>query len=814
MTFLNSALLLGLGLTVIPVLLHFLMKQKPKKLLFPALKLLQQVQRQSVRRLRLRHIALLLLRILVLAMIVLALARPSVPPANYNLNRMELAILAMVIGLGILVFVLGRRRLQRRFTNSHQLQQQTSSLRNRTTLATFAAILLFVGWPYERRIAAEMTRPKPTGALHLPVAGVMLFDNSLSMTYLQAGIDSLGQAQEIARAHLQSLPAGSRIAIGDTGSERPIPFQSTINSAVSRIDALESSAVALPVEDRLREALKTHDDDRKRTLSDQSDRPEQERRDRYIRRIYLFTDLAKSAWRPAGSSLLKADLEKQKQVNVYVIDVGEPSGRNQAITGIHLSREQIPLGGELIVSADVRSQGQDMTEQGIELFIENQTGELLKQGQTNVRLDKNLPVQTQFPVLTGITNRWIQGETRLIGSDPLSFDNVRSFTVEVSEPPEILVVAPTRQVAQAWMTALAPHERRSSSPNKFKPHFERSDRLKDLTLSKYPNITLIDCPRLSDDVWFQLGKYVEEGGGLIVILGSADIAAASYNRAPAQSFLPGILDAWHPLGEWSFSLDARNHPLFTIYRRLENFGSFSMFENLVYVTRFWKVTPAQGANVLATYADTRWPAILERSHGKGRTLMLTTDASLPENPNDRWNNLPSPLLDVWLFLAFVEQATDYVSRFSDDTHAFLTGQSPVVRLAPSGEERTFLLKTPDLKQFRHPLPAHETRLVFKDLRTPGHYAVMPVDSRDIAGAFSLNVPPEESDLTRLTQADLDDHLGPERYQVAASLETLKDDINAADLGQEIFPLLLVLVVVLFCGEHLVANRFYDAAGVP
>lgn len=811
MTFLNSALLFGLGLAVIPLLLHFLMKQKPKKFLFPALKLLQQVQRQSSRRLRLRHILLMLLRMLAVILIVLALARPSVPPASYSLNTREVLTLLAVTVTGIVAFVWGKRRLARRLENGHQLQQQTSTLRNRATLATLAAVLLLVGWPYQRRIAAEIVNPLPATELNLPVAGVLLIDNSLSMSYLQAGKDALAHAKEIARAHLQNLPTGSRIAVGDCSSEKLIPFQSTLNSAVSRIEALETSPVALPLEDRLREALKSHEDDRRRTLSTQADQPEQDRKDRYIRRIYLFTDLAHSAWRSGGSSLLKSELEKQKNINLYLIDVGQTGAQNQAVTSVHPSRERIPVGGELVVGAGVQSQGQDIPEQTVELLTNAASGEVLKQGETTLRLDANLPVQTQFPMLTGITIPWLQGEVRLIGSDPLSFDNTRFMTVEVSAPPEILVIGPTPEVARAWMTALAPHDKSGTSLNKFKPQFERIDRLKELSLSRYQNITLINAPRLTDDAWFQLGKYVEEGGGLIVILGSADLSAASYNRASAQAFLPAALDSWHPLGEWGFLVEGRNHPLFAIYRRLENFGSFSMFENLVYVTRFWKVTPAQGANVLATYSDEEhWPAIIERSHGKGRTVMMTTDASLPANPNDRWNNLPSPLLDAWLFLAFVEQMTDYVARFTEDVHQFHSGQSPVVRVPPASEERAFLLKAPDLKQSRHLLPANETRLVFKEVQTPGQYQVTQEGSREIVSAFSINVPAEESDLTRMTLSDLNDRLGEDRYKIAESLEKLKDDINAADLGQEIYPLLLVLVVVLFCGEHLVANRFYDA----
>ncbi|HWL07720.1 MAG TPA: BatA domain-containing protein, partial [Planctomicrobium sp.] len=531
MTFLNSALLLGLGFLAVPVILHFLLRQKPKKLSFPALRLLKQRQQQSVRRLRLRHLVLMLLRMLALAMIVFALARPSVPPANYNLTLPETVTLFIVSALGIGAYFYFLRRLRQEKLTQFQHQQRQSSLRNWSTIGALVAILLLVGWPYQRRISAEFNQPRGTTSLSLPVAGVMLFDNSLSMSYQEAGETSLHRAQTIAREHLQTLPSESRIAIGETSNDRPMPFQTTISSGQRRIDSLEIAPAQLPLDDRLREAIKTHEDDRRRILSGQEDVDEKSRKDRFIRRIYILTDLAKSAWRPAGSSLLLSDLQRENGINIYLVDVGRTHAKNQAITAVNPSGERIPLGGELVTSATALSQGEDVPEQRIELLFENRQGELLKQGQTTVRLDTGLPAELQFPVIGGFTQSWLHGETRLIGSDPLVFDNTRYFTVQVSEAPQVLVLAPDNAVAQTWITALAPHDRASATLNKFKPHFEPFSKLPELSLELFPVITLINTPRLPDSVWSQLGRYVEQGGGLIVILGSTDIQAASYNRA-------------------------------------------------------------------------------------------------------------------------------------------------------------------------------------------------------------------------------------------------------------------------------------------
>src|SRR5947209_1016350 len=77
MSFVFPAMLGGLVLIGIPVLLHLIMRQQPKHLLFPAVRFLMQKQRTNQRKLQLRHLLLLALRILLIAVLCLALARPK-----------------------------------------------------------------------------------------------------------------------------------------------------------------------------------------------------------------------------------------------------------------------------------------------------------------------------------------------------------------------------------------------------------------------------------------------------------------------------------------------------------------------------------------------------------------------------------------------------------------------------------------------------------------------------------------------------------------------------------------------------------------
>ncbi|HEX4588939.1 MAG TPA: BatA and WFA domain-containing protein, partial [Gemmataceae bacterium] len=77
MTFIHPILLGGLVLMGIPIIVHLIMRQQPKHLIFPAFRFLLLRQRTNQRKLRLRHLILLALRMALIALMCLALARPK-----------------------------------------------------------------------------------------------------------------------------------------------------------------------------------------------------------------------------------------------------------------------------------------------------------------------------------------------------------------------------------------------------------------------------------------------------------------------------------------------------------------------------------------------------------------------------------------------------------------------------------------------------------------------------------------------------------------------------------------------------------------
>ncbi|REJ85648.1 MAG: VWA domain-containing protein [Planctomycetota bacterium] len=813
MSLLNPAILFGMAFVAVPVILHLLLRQKPKKLIFPALRLIQQRRKQNVRRLRLRHIWLLLLRMLAIALIVIAIARPSLPAADYSLSGSETITLLVVIAAAVGVYFFILRRWRRELPKFEYVARR-SALRGWTTGLTLLLLLLAVGWPYQRRVAAEITAPPPDARIDVPVTAVLLFDTSQSMEYQQQGMTRLDVARQIALEHISTLPAGSRLAVADTASDNPIVFQSTVGLAQARIEALEIEPVSLSINDRLRAALQEQERDLEEQLNGRSGASDGVLRDNYLRRVYVFTDLAATAWRLGGSELLAREMERLEQINVYLVDVGELQPKNVGVSGITLSRHRIPRGGDLVVGATVSSIGLPPSEKDVELMLTDAGGQPVFHGRRTVNLQSGEPQRIEFDLISRLVGPVVHGDVRLVSSDPLEMDDVRRFTVEVGPPPRVLVLAMDGESTKEWLYALNPGD-----PPKFEAVYAPVQNLFDIELSEYDVVCMINIQRLTDESWLRLGQYVDQGGGLAIFLGDEDINPVNYQRGQAQAFLPASLDAWVPSGDWRLSLDNINHPIFRKIRQYADSDAAAILENEAEIYKFWKVEPAQGAAVLATYTDEeRSPALIERLYGKGRVVMLTT--AVDQKPRRRrWNTLTN-LVNAWAYLALVQPLTEHLARISDENYTIEAGDSVTLTVSPEEEDRQLLLRRPDLTQTRRDVPAGRTRITISDETRIGHYDLAASGNAPPIAGFTVNPPAAESDFTRLTQEQLDELLGPDRYGVARDIDELKADINIADLGKEVFPILMLLVIVAFCGEHLVANRFYEtdndlaAAGEP
>ncbi len=199
----HAILIAGFALAGLPVLLHLIMKQQPKKLVFPALRFLMQKQKTNQRKMRLRHFLLLALRMLLIALFALALFQPKIGE-KYK---------APLVG---------------EFT-------------------------LFGGGSFFSALGEQ------------PVAAVLIIDTSPSMGYKVQGVSRFDEAKRRAHEFLDDLPPGSRVAVLDP-NEPLANFANNVPDAHKKIDAIPApTGYAPPITDALAsayDALKDADKDR------------------------------------------------------------------------------------------------------------------------------------------------------------------------------------------------------------------------------------------------------------------------------------------------------------------------------------------------------------------------------------------------------------------------------------------------------------------------------------------------------------------------------------------------------------------------
>ena len=73
----------------------------------------------------------------------------------------------------------------------------------------------------------------------------------------------------------------------------------------------------------------------------------------------------------------------------------------------------------------------------------------------------------------------------------------------------------------------------------------------------------------------------------------------------------------------------------------------------------------------------------------------------------------------------------------------------------------------------------------------------------------MNFRDEETNLTRIQDDAIQKLVGTDRVSFIHNPAELQRAVRVGRLGIELFPVLMGLIVLLICAEHLMANYFYD-----
>jgi hypothetical protein len=294
------------------------------------------------------------------------------------------------------------------------------------------------------------------------------------------------------------------------------------------------------------------------------------------------------------------------------------------------------------------------------------------------------------------------------------------------------------------------------------------------------------------------------------MLGSSQIDPVAYTGRSASAILPAQLRGYVEFRPPEFiDLRETTHPMLKPFDALGGFAELTAVD----VRWCWSVEPLSGGSEMARY--THWrplSALLERPHGEGRTVMLTTAVDMTPRGGKSWSDLP---LAGWPYVAFADQMMQYLGGQAESVFNYQAGEEVVIRLDGRTPLRRYLLRKPGLQQLRREVPTGARILTVDDANQVGHYEIVSTEEEVKFGSgFSANPSPGESDLTRATKEQLDELLGEERYEVARSIEELERKVEYGRIGLEMFPFVLFFLITVFCAEHLTANYFYEAEQSP
>jgi len=774
----NAILIAGAALVGLPILLHLIMKQEPKRLNFPAFRFLTQKLKTNQRKLRLRHFILLAMRMLLIALFCFTLYQPSLKSDRLNIRGEQ------------------------------------------------------------------------------PVAAVIIIDTSPSMGYTASEKTRLDEARRRALELLDELPEKSPIAVVTT-DDADAAIWETLPDARKRIEKLDKPrAGGQPLTATLAHGYQLFSKIETQDLEEAESLP---------KLLAVFTDRAAASWDAGQVEDLKKLRDKipDPKPSQAVVDVGIEKPMNIGILSAEMKPQVISANQAASITVTVAASGP--TE--LPPVAVNVLAKLDGAGDTIVRqvvvpYGQSRPVTFEYKELKPGLH---QVEFSLKAADMLMFDNSQFLTFKVGEARRILTIADDPDGTAFWQLS---HQSKGEfsclvvRPGDVKIKdgrtvVEYADPEKPMGKSIEVNIRVFEVVTLLsvadpsqrhgtlDTLWEKLRPYVEGGGKLIIVPGGDSLSTDGYlvggNMMPAT--FKTVLDTrrmdpppprqtapgWDPPRDgkngvtWFLDDKAIQHPMLRPFQGWEAKGNVDAVKNPRRAWKYWDVAKAPEVITIVSYNDAekpaeRHPAVLERgvadpkepTRAKGRVVLLTTRLDIPTRDDPAWNDYWELEGSTWSVVFPWLLARYLAGDTADANFNYRAGQNVVVPLPKGGLPRgtKVLIESPaGAETIEVGDKQTELRLGAPRTNFAGNFKVSFRPQWE--EGFSLNVPAEESTLDKVPVEGIEDLTGKD------TVAPLGKDVKLADILKvivdqpiDLFPWLLIGVLMLLALEGLVANRFY------
>ncbi|MFO0864248.1 MAG: BatA domain-containing protein [Gemmataceae bacterium] len=846
MSFVFPAILGGLVLAGIPVLLHLILRQKPKTIPFPAFRFLVQKHRTNQRKLQLRHLLLLLMRIGLLVLLTLALARPrffheglglgSEKPAaalmlfdttpsmewasSEGMTRLDEAkkraielVDALPAGSKFCIADVGDGAAIRGewLQGTNLAKQRIRDLKIRPGGASMSTAL-----PQTLRIFAEAARSTEDERLRqMPRILVMFSDRtrgswqaSQDKQVLEAAdlvppsFEGLTQARGELPALIDDLKQVRTKLPPPAGVDYPdASLIETLAQLRDRIPSLRPNEFPPP------DDVTTLVNQARRSLRDMSAAIKSTSDEGKETRAELQRRLGTMGQAIAGFQTLWIDVGIDPPLDVALLGIDFPRGPDGR------PRELYGADETFVLRVEAQALGQDVSTT-IECSFGSTTYRQPFVGKAGER--GSIPFEIDLGKLKLPPGKHAI-EAKLATADGWQGNNRRFATFEVRQPRRVLILADAPAKAEDLAWAL--------QANQYDAETKLLADLPKLELTKYFAVYLFEPTAPSPEAWGRLEDYAKRGGGVGIVPPGDEIKLDAWKTPAALKVLPGTLTeiVAHKVepkrvevdvgATWNFDDPRlRTLPLLKPFKQWKEDASLS-WNTIDFIKfprgalKYWNVTPREKDDIVLTYADAKQrPAILERKVDAGKVVLFTTPLDLRE---PRWNNYLESLNSFYVVIVGI--TTRYLAG---DVETFpanfeFPGEEPRLRLGPTVQQPALTIRGPGVLETVQ-VPEKQPSLTVKTRLGPGNYEVFGSDQKgQPLTRFSVNLTQAEADVSRVPSDEIEAVFGPGSIVVGERQTDLKRLLEGRwHEPVELFPVFMLAILFLLAIENLLSNKFY------